>query len=163
MSDSRPSWESYFLQMAMLVATRATCPRRKVGAVLVREERILATGYNGAVRGAPHCGDVGCILVPSGDREHCVRAVHAEMNALLQCAYNGVSSRGSRLYCTDFPCVSCAKAIIQAGVSEVIYLADYPDENSLTIFEQGGVRVRRGHLPVSVPSGAASGEGGREE
>lgn len=142
----RPSWETYFLQMARLVATRATCPRRKVGAVLVREARILATGYNGAVRGAPHCEDAGCILVPSGGRERCVRAVHAEMNALLQCAYNGVSSRGASLYCTDFPCVACAKAIVQAGIAEVIYLADYPDENSEPILQQGGVQIRRGHL-----------------
>ena len=143
-THERPSWEVYFLRMARLVATRATCPRRQVGAVLVRDNRILATGYNGAVRGAPHCADAGCILVRNGDRESCVRAVHAEMNALLQCALNGVSRRDAVMFCTDFPCVACAKALVQAGVREIIYLADYPDENSLTVLKQGQVIVRRG-------------------
>lgn len=155
--ENRPSWEVYFLRMARLVATRATCPRRRVGAVLVRDDRILATGYNGAVRGAPHCEDAGCLLVRNGDRESCVRSVHAETNALLQCALNGVSSRDSIMFCTDFPCVSCAKALVQAGVREIVYLADYPDENSLTVLSQGGVIARRGDksavdaLPVDAP------------
>lgn len=140
----RPSWEVYFLRMARLVATRATCPRRRVGAVLVRDDRILATGYNGAVKGAPHCEDAGCLLVRNGDRESCVRSVHAEVNALLQCALNGVSSRDAVMFCTDFPCVACAKALVQAGVREVVYLADYPDDNSMTVLSQGQVVVRRG-------------------
>lgn len=133
----RPTWDDYFIEMAKLAATRATCPRRRVGTVLVRDNRLIATGYNGAVRGAPHCDDAGCLMVDG----HCVRTVHSELNALLQCALNGVSSAGSTLYCTDFPCVNCAKAIVQGGVGRLVFLADYPDRNSATILEAGGVTL----------------------
>lgn len=143
----RPSWDEYFISMARLAASRATCPRRRVGAVLVRNQRVLATGYNGSVRGAPHCDDVGCLIVRQGDRESCVRTVHAELNAILQCAMNGVSSSGSTLYCTDFPCVSCAKALVQAGVEQVIYLSEYPDPNSSEILQAGGVTLLKA-VPV---------------
>lgn len=139
----RPDWDEYFLKMARLAATRATCPRRRVGAVLVREHRVLATGYNGAVRGAPHCDDVGCLLVTRDGRQSCERTVHAELNAIIQCAANGVSSHGSTMYCTDFPCVNCAKAMVQAGVVRVVYLTDYPDPNSIEILEAGGVRLEK--------------------
>lgn len=139
----RPGWDEYFLKMARLAATRATCPRRRVGAVLVREHRVLATGYNGAVKGAPHCDDVGCLLVTRDGRQSCERTVHAELNAILQCAANGVSSRGSTMYCTDFPCVNCAKAMVQAGVVRVVYLADYPDPNSMEILQAGGIRLEK--------------------
>ncbi|BDG61775.1 deoxycytidylate deaminase [Caldinitratiruptor microaerophilus] len=150
MSHRRPTWDEYFVEMARLAATRATCPRRRVGAVLVRDARVIATGYNGAVRGAPHCDDVGCLL----DNGHCKRTVHAELNALLQCALNGVSSRGSTLYTTDFPCVDCAKALVQAGVERVIYLADYPDPNSAGVLRAGGVELYRA-VPVEEPPGDA--------
>lgn len=139
----RPTWDDYFIEMARLVARRATCPRRRVGAVLVREvagtPRVIATGYNGAVRGAPHCDDVGCLLVDG----HCVRTVHAELNALLQCAVSGVSSLGSTMISTDFPCVSCAKAMVQAGVVRLVYLAPYPDPHSAEVLRQGGIRLER--------------------
>ncbi|HEX6972057.1 MAG TPA: cytidine/deoxycytidylate deaminase family protein [Limnochordia bacterium] len=143
MAAARPSWDAYFMEMAALAATRSTCPRRRVGAVLVRDQRVVATGYNGAVRGAPHCDDVGCLLVQNGDRLSCVRAVHAELNALLQCALNGVQSAGSTLYCTDFPCVACAKALVQAGVKRVVYAVDYPDPNSAEVLTAGGIRLER--------------------
>lgn len=143
MPAERPSWDAYFLEMARLAATRSTCPRRRVGAVLVRDQRVMATGYNGAVRGAPHCDEVGCLLVQNGDRQSCVRAVHAELNALLQCALNGVQSAGSTLYCTDFPCVACAKALVQAGVTRVVYAVDYPDPNSAQVLADGGVQLYR--------------------
>lgn len=139
----RPGWDEYFLKMARLAATRATCPRRRVGAVLVREHRVLATGYNGAVKGAPHCDDVGCLLVTRDGRQSCERTVHAELNAILQCAANGVSSRGSTMYCTDFPCVNCAKAMVQAGVVRVVYVTDYPDPNSMEILQAGGVQLEK--------------------
>lgn len=135
----RPTWDDYFIEMARLAATRATCPRRRVGTVLVRDNRLIATGYNGAVRGAPHCDDVGCLMVDG----HCVRTVHSELNALLQCALNGVSSAGATLYCTDFPCINCAKAIVQGGVRRLVYLVDYPDPNSAAILEAGGVELYR--------------------
>lgn len=139
----RPSWDDYFIEMARLAAARGTCPRRRVGSVLVRDNRLIATGYNGAVRGAPHCDDEGCLMVDG----HCVRAVHSELNALLQCAAHGLSSMGSTLYCTDFPCVHCAKAVVQAGVRVVVFLADYPDPHSAEILRAGGVELfcaRRG-------------------
>lgn len=137
----RPTWDEYFIAMARLAATRATCPRRRVGAVLVRDHRVLATGYNGSVRGAPHCDDVGCLLVNQNGRESCVRTVHAELNAILQCAMNGVDSAGATLYCTDFPCVSCAKALVQSGIKCIIYLSEYPDPNSSVILHEGGVTL----------------------
>lgn len=143
----RPGWDDYFLKMARLAATRATCPRRRVGAVLVREQRVLATGYNGAIRGAPHCDEVGCLIVTRDGRQSCERTVHAELNAIIQCAINGVSSRHSTMYCTDFPCVSCAKAMVQAGVERVVYLADYPDPNSIEILRAGGVRLEKAEEP----------------
>ena len=135
----RPTWDDYFLEMAKLAATRSTCPRRRVGAVLTRDDRrtLLASGYNGAIRGAAHCEDVGCLLVDG----HCVRAVHAELNAILQCAVNGVSTLGASLYSTDFPCVHCAKAIVQAGITRVVFLAPYPDEHSTEVLEAGGVTL----------------------
>lgn len=139
----RPSWDDYFIEMAKLAASRSTCPRRRVGCVLVKDHRLIATGYNGAVRGAPHCDEAGCLMVRNGDRDSCVRAVHAELNALLQCAVNGVSSAGATLIVTDFPCVQCAKAIVQAGVAGVVYLSDYPDENSAEILRDGRVAIQR--------------------
>jgi dCMP deaminase len=158
----RPTWDDYFIAMAELARSRATCPRRRVGAVLVRpEQRILvSSGYNGAVRGAPHCDEEGCLLVDG----HCVRAVHAEMNALLQCAVNGVSSWGTHMYSTDFPCVHCAKAIVQAGIVRLVYLSAYPDEHSATILRAGGVElyraVREGEHHVLLPEGATYLRGG---
>jgi dCMP deaminase len=137
----RPSWDDYFLQMAKLAATRATCPRRRVGAVLVRDQRVLATGYNGSIRGGQHCDDVGCLLVEQNGRPSCVRTVHAELNAILQCAINGISSANSTLYCTDFPCSGCAKALVQAGVKQVVFLSEYPDANSGIILRDGGVSL----------------------
>mgnify|MGYP001202327963 CR=1 FL=1 len=142
----RPSWDEYFLQMAKLVATRATCPRRRVGAILVRDHRVLATGYNGAVSGAPHCDDVGCLIVVRDGRESCERAVHAELNAIIQCARNGVAAVGATMYCTDFPCVVCAKAMVQAGVRRVVYLSEYPDPNSYEVLQAGRVALEQAVL-----------------
>lgn len=135
----RPSWDEYFLQMATLVAGRSTCPRRHVGAVLVRDRRVVATGYNGSVRGAPHCDEVGCLL----EGGHCRRTVHAELNALLQCAYHGVTSVGATLYTTDFPCLDCAKALIQAGVRSVVFRSDYPDRHAAAVLDAAGLDVFR--------------------
>ncbi|HVB08756.1 MAG TPA: cytidine/deoxycytidylate deaminase family protein [Bacillota bacterium] len=134
----RPSWDEYFIAMAELAATRSTCPRRQVGAVLVKGGRVIATGYNGAVRGGVHCTDAGCLMVDG----HCVRAVHAELNAILQCAVTGTSSAGCTLFTTSFPCVACAKAIVQAGIVRVVYLSPYPDPNSAEVLRDGGVALR---------------------
>lgn len=142
----RPSWDEYFMQIAREVATRSTCLRRHVGAIVVREKRILATGYNGPPRGLPHCEDVGCLRqqrnVPSGERHELCRGLHAEMNVLIQAARFGVSIEGGALYCTNHPCVLCAKMIINSGIVEVTLEHDYPDEDAKAMLAAAGVRVR---------------------
>ena len=140
--DPRPSWDAYFMQIAHLVATRATCPRRSVGALLVKDRRILCTGYNGAPRGLPHCPPggpendwpVGCMR-----GGHCIRTLHAEQNVILQAALIGVSCDGATLYVTCQPCNGCAKMIINAGIKRVIYEGDYPDDFALEIFREAGI------------------------
>lgn len=134
------------MQIAHLVKTRATCPRRQVGAVIVREKRILATGYNGAPRGLSHCPDGG----PQNDwptgcmkAGHCIRSLHAEQNALLQAAMIGIPCEGAGMYVTCQPCNTCAKMIINAGISRVIYEGDYPDDFSLELFRESHLEVFR--------------------
>ena len=148
---TRPSWDEYFLRIARDVAERSTCLRRHVGAVLVREKRILATGYNGAPRGVAHCLEVGCLReelgVPSGQRHELCRGVHAEMNTFLQAALHGVGVAGASLYCTSTPCSLCAKMLINAGVTRVIHLGDYPDEFGRSLLEEAGVELIQGQLP----------------
>jgi len=145
MSDGRPSWDEYFLKMTEIVAERSTCLRRQVGAVLVRDKRILATGYNGAPKGLPHCLEIGCLRdelkVPSGERHELCRALHAEMNALIQCALHGISTEGSTLYCTNRPCSLCAKMLINAGVRRIVFLGGYPDEMAEEMFRQAAVEI----------------------
>lgn len=145
-SAGRPSWDSYFLQIAHLVKTRATCPRRQVGAVIVRDRRILATGYNGAPRGLSHCPESGPHQDwPNGCMRagHCIRSLHAEQNALLQAAMIGIACDGASMYVTCQPCNMCAKMIINAGIREVIYEGDYPDEFSVELFRESGLLVYR--------------------
>lgn len=142
----RPSWDSYFIQIAHLVATRATCPRRHVGAVIVRDRRILATGYNGAPRGISHCPPEGELHDwPMGCMRagHCIRALHAEQNALLQAALIGIPCEGASIYVTCQPCNTCAKMLINAGIQRVIYEGDYPDEFSLELFREAKMEVFR--------------------
>jgi dCMP deaminase len=144
----RPSWDEYFFDIAELVSRRATCMRRKVGAVLVKDKRVLATGYNGAPAHVAHCCDVGCLReqlnVPSGQRHELCRGLHAEQNAIIQAALHGVSLRDSILYCTHQPCVICTKMIINAGIKEVVFLEGYPDELSMGFFQEAGTLVRKG-------------------
>ena len=132
MSDERPSWDEYFMRIAHEVAKRATCTRRHVGAVVVLNKRILATGYNGAPSGLPHCAEVGCLRdemnVPSGERHELCRGLHAEMNALLQGARHGVTMEGGTVYTTHTPCSLCAKMIINTGIRRVVSSLGYPDE-----------------------------------
>ncbi|NUL83071.1 MAG: dCMP deaminase [Armatimonadetes bacterium] len=135
----RPSWDAYFMQIAKVVATRATCPRRSVGAVIVLDKRILTTGYNGAPHGLPHCSEIGCHLVDG----HCLRALHAEQNAILQGALNGVSTKGATVYVTCQPCNHCAKMIINAGIRRVVFEGDYPDDFALELFGQAQVELVR--------------------
>lgn len=141
----RPSWTEYFMEIARLVATRSTCLRRQVGAVLVRDKRILSTGYNGAPSGVDHCLDVGCLReqlgIPSGQRHELCRAVHAEQNAIIQAALHGVSTKGAILYCTTQPCVLCAKMLINAGVEEIFFQGSYPDELALSLLKEAKVKL----------------------
>lgn len=144
--DARPSWDNYFMQIAHLVKTRATCPRRQVGAVIVRDRRILATGYNGAPRGLAHCPVGG----PENDwpngcmrAGHCIRSLHAEQNALLQAAAIGIPCQGASIYVTCQPCNSCAKMLINGGIETVYYEGDYPDDFSLELFRESHLDVFR--------------------
>jgi len=146
MSD-RPDNDTYFMRMAELVASRSTCLRRHVGAVIVKEKRVLTTGYNGAPRGLRHCEEVGCVRqqnnVASGTRHELCRGVHAEQNAVIQWAYLGVSIKGATVYTTNFPCVLCAKILLNAGIEEIVYLDTYIDELSKSILDEAGIRVRQ--------------------
>ena len=139
MSGSRPSWDEYFMQIARDVSTRATCLRRLVGAVVVQDKRILTTGYNGAPHGLPHCTEVGCKMQDG----HCVRTLHAEQNAIVQGALNGVSLKNASLYVTCQPCNGCAKMIINAGITKVVFDGDYPDPFALELFEQAKIELIR--------------------
>ena len=144
---TRPDNDAYFMNMAKLSAPRSTCLRRSVGAVIVKEKRILTTGYNGAPRGIKHCEETGCVRlenhIESGTRHELCRGVHAEQNAVIQAAYFGVSVKDASIYITNFPCVLCAKILINAGIKEVIYLDDYVDTLSREILEESNVLVRR--------------------
>lgn len=142
----RPSWDEYFMTLANQVATRTTCIRRGVGCVLVRDKRILATGYNGAPTGLRHCFETGCLRqqlnVPSGQKHELCRALHAEQNALIQAARYGISVEGATLYVNTQPCVLCAKMIINAGIVEVVYQNPYPDDLAMSMLEESGMRIR---------------------
>jgi dCMP deaminase len=142
----RPSWDEYFLEMADLASRRATCLRRAVGAVLVKDKRILATGYNGAPSGIRHCSETGCLRerlkVPSGQRHELCRGLHAEQNALIQASLHGVSVKGSTLYSTTQPCIICAKMLINAGIAEIVVSDGYPDSMAVQFLKEARVKVR---------------------
>lgn len=143
---SRPSWDDYFMELSKIVATRSTCLRHDVGAVLVSNKRILATGYNGAPRGMKHCLEIGCIRdelkIASGTRAEICRAVHAEQNAIIQCAiYGGVSSEGATIYVTHQPCTICTKILINAGIKRIVYDKPYPDEFAQKLLKEAGVSL----------------------
>lgn len=141
----RPTWDEYFIDIVELIKSRSTCLRRQVGALIVKDKRILSTGYNGAPSGCAHCLEIGCmreqLKVPSGQRHELCRAIHAEQNAIVQAAYSGVSVKGGTMYTTDQPCVLCAKMIINAGIEKIVFKGDYPDELSMKMLREAGVRV----------------------
>ncbi len=142
---ARPSWDEYFMEIARLVATRSTCLRRSVGAVLIRDKTILTTGYNGAPRGLKHCEELGgCyreqLGVPSGERQEICRGTHAEQNAIAQAARVGVSTKDSTLYVTNHPCNICTKILINAGVKRIVYAEGYPDELARYLIEEAQTR-----------------------
>lgn len=141
----RPSWDEYFMEIVELIKSRSTCLRRQVGALIAKDKRILATGYNGAPIGCSHCEEVGCLRekykIPSGQRHELCRAIHAEQNAIVQAAYSGVSVKGATMYVTNQPCVLCAKMIINAGIEKIVFNGDYPDELAMELLKEASVRV----------------------
>lgn len=144
--DQRIGWDEYFMQMAELTAKRSTCLRRQVGAVIVKDRHIIATGYNGAPRGLKHCDEKGGCLrqqlgVPSGQRHELCRALHAEQNAIIQAATLGQSIEDGTIYVTHQPCVICAKMIINAGIKRIVVREAYPDEMATEILDEAGIRV----------------------
>jgi dCMP deaminase len=142
----RPSNDEYFMEMAQLVSSRSTCLRRKVGAVIVKEKRVLSTGYNGSPKGTKHCEELGCIRVkmnvPSGTRHELCRGVHAEQNAVTQAAYFGVSVDGATIYTTTYPCSMCAKILINAGIKEIVYSEGYADDLSKELLGEADIKLR---------------------
>lgn len=141
----RPDWDTYFLDIVDLVSRRSTCRRRAVGAGLVRDKRILATGYNGAPSKLKHCLDIGCLReqlnVPSGERHELCRGLHAEQNAIIQAALHGVNTKDSTLYCTNHPCVICAKMIINAGIARIVIRDGYSDKLAADMLREAGIGV----------------------
>lgn len=141
----RPSWDEYFMDITSLVARRSTCMRRQVGAVMVKEKNILATGYNGTPSGITHCDETGCLReqlnVPSGERHELCRGLHAEQNAIIQAARHGVNISDSVLYCTNSPCIICTKMLINAGIRKVVYLQGYSDSLSLEMLDEAGIEA----------------------
>lgn len=145
--ERRPSWDEYFFQLARLVSKRSTCLRRQVGAVLVKDKKILATGYNGVPSGIRHCSDIGCLRdklkIPSGQRHELCRGLHAEQNVLLQAALHGVSTKGSAVYITNQPCMICAKMLINAGIRQLIIADGYPDDLAKEFLREAKIKVRK--------------------
>jgi dCMP deaminase len=143
----RPGWDEYFMSFARLASSRSSCLRRQVGAVIVRDRRIISTGYNGAPAGVRHCLETGCLReklgIPAGERHELCRGLHAEQNAIIQAALHGVSTQGGTVYCTHLPCGICAKMLINAGVRDVVVDSGYPDEVAGDMFKEAGVRVTK--------------------
>ncbi len=156
--DTRPTWDEYFLEIAHVVATRSTCLRRKVGAVIVKNHRILATGYNGAPPGMRHCLELGCLRdelnIPSGERQEICRGLHAEQNAIIQAAIHGVSVKGGEIYITHQPCSTCAKMIIGVGIRRIVYEGDYPDQLARDLIKEADITLE--HIPKPEEKGENS-------
>ncbi|MBR3664730.1 MAG: cytidine/deoxycytidylate deaminase family protein [Desulfovibrio sp.] len=155
---SRLPWPDYFMHIVDLVRERSTCLRRHVGALAVRDNRILATGYNGVPQGLTHCLDTGCLRqqlgIPSGQRHEICRGLHAEQNVIIQAATNGISIQGADIYTTTYPCVLCCKMLINCKVRTIYYAEAYPDELSQSMFKEAGIPV----IPIAIPGHQPSAE-----
>ena len=162
----RLPWPDYFMNITYLVSERSTCTRRRVGAVAVKDKRILATGYNGAPAGVPHCLEVGCLReqlgIPSGQRHESCRGLHAEQNVIIQAAVHGINIQGAELYCTTHPCVLCSKMLINCGIRRIYYAEDYPDDLATAMLREAGVTVEQ--FPFTPPriSGMPGGMSGEK-
>lgn len=150
MKKSRPDWDSYFMEIASIVSKRSTCTRRNVGALIVKNKRILATGYNGAPTGLKHCMDLGCLReqmkIAPGERHELCRGLHAEQNAIIQAAYHGVTINKAQLYCTHLPCSICIKMLINAGIEKVFYLEGYPDDLASKLMDESSITIKKVQL-----------------
>lgn len=148
----RPSWDEYFMEIVNVVKKRSTCLRRQVGALIVKDKRILSAGYNGAPTGLKHCDEVGCtrekLNIPSGQRHELCRGLHAEQNAIVHAANSGVSIKGGTIYVTAQPCVLCAKMIINAGIKRIVFGGGYPDELAMELLNEAGIEVVDFHLQI---------------
>lgn len=147
----RLPWQEYFMRITYLVRERSTCLRRKVGCVLVKDKRILATGYNGAPAGVPHCLETGCLReqlgIPSGQRHEICRGIHAEQNVIVQAAVYGISISGAEVYCTTHPCTQCSKMLINCGIKKIYYCESYPDKLAQEMLDEAGVATERMPIP----------------
>ncbi len=145
--NMRPKWDDYFMQITKDVALRSTCLKRKVGAIIVKDFRVLTTGYNGAPKNITHCDKTGCLRkkmkVPSGQRHELCRGLHAEQNAIIQAAWHGVKIEDATMYSTYQPCVICAKMMMNAGIKRLVYAGDYPDDLAKKMLKESGIKVER--------------------
>lgn len=144
--QQRPAWDKYFMKIAEDVSTRSTCIRRKVGAVIIKDKRILSTGYNGAPSGISHCTKETCLRtiynIPSGEKHELCRGLHAEQNAIIQAAYHGVSIAGSIIYITNQPCSICTKMLINSGITKFIYKDPYNDDLAMQMIKEAGIEIQ---------------------
>lgn len=149
----RPSWDEYFIKMAALVAERSTCKRHNVGAIIVKDKRVVTTGYNGAPKDIKDCLELGCLRnelkIESGTMQEKCRAIHAEQNAIIQAGVHGVNINGGKIYCTHSPCIICSKMIINAGLEEVITYQDYPEKDGLLLLKEAGVEFKMIERPTN--------------
>jgi len=145
--EKRPSWDEYFMEMAEIASKRSTCLRRRVGAVLVKNNHIISTGYNGAISGIKHCEDVGCLReklkIPSGQRHEICRGAHAEENTIIQAALHGTNTENAVLYTTFTPCTHCAKIIANAKIRKVVCKEKYPDDLGIKLLKEAGIEVEQ--------------------
>jgi dCMP deaminase len=146
---TRPGWDEYFIKIAGDVSERATCIKRRVGAIIVKDHRSLSSGYTGSPKGFKHCEEVGCIRkemnVPSGQKHELCRGLHAEQNAIIQAAWHGVSIEGGTMYCTYQPCAICVKMMINAGIARIVYAGSYPDELAQQMLKESKIQVTKFH------------------
>lgn len=146
-TEKRPGWTEYFMDITRLVSKRATCVRRRVGAVIVKDKRILTSGYNGAPTGLRHCQEVGCLRqknnIPSGQRHELCRGLHAEQNAIIQAAYHGISIKNATLFCTTLPCSICLKMLINAGIKKIIFEEGYPDDLTESLLKEAEISITK--------------------
>ena len=144
---NRPSWNEYFMEIALLVRKRSTCIRRQIGCVIVSDKKIMSTGYNGAPSGLRHCLDTGCLRekmgIPSGQRHELCRALHAEQNAIIQAAISGINIKGATVFCTHFPCSLCAKMLINVRVDKIYYIEGYPDDLSKGLLLEANIPTEK--------------------